>query len=128
MRPAPQPLERTLDLPTLVAYAGATWDWYGTHYDPTAIAASGLPGPLVDGQMLGALLAEQALDWAPPGSRVVGMAFRFRSMVFAGDTVRCEAEVDSESKEEGRVRLRQKVRVGDRLAIDEAWTDIHLPT
>ena len=126
MRPPPPALERTLDLPTLVAYAGATWDWYGTHYDPAAIAASGLPGPLVDGQMLGALLAEQALDWAPAGSRVVAMAFRFRSMVFAGDTVRCEAEVESEA--DGRVRLRQKVRVGDRLAIDEAWTDLQQPT
>ncbi len=117
-------LERTLDLPSLVGYAAATWDWYGTHYDPAAIAASGLSGPLVDGQMLGALLAEHALDWAPPGARVRRMGFRFRSMVFAGDTVRVVGEV--EAAEAGRVRLAQRVLVGDRVAVEPAWTELEL--
>jgi acyl dehydratase len=117
-------LERTLDLPSLVGYAAATWDWYGTHYDPAAIAAAGLPAPLVDGQMLGALLAEHALDWAPASARIRRMGFRFRSMVFAGDTVRVVGEV--ETAEDGRVRLTQRVLVGDRVAVEPAWIELEL--
>lgn len=118
-------LERTLDLAHLVGYAAATWDWYGTHYDPVAIAAAGLSGPLVDGQMLGALLAEQALDAAGPGAEVRRMGFRFKSMVFAGDTVRVEGSVESV---DGRtVRLAQRVLVGERAAVEPAWTELELP-
>lgn len=117
-------LERTLDLASLVGYAAATWDWYGTHYDPAAIAAAGLPAALVDGQMLGALLAEHALTSAPVGAEVRRMGFRFRSMVFAGDTVRVEGEV--ETLEAGRVRLKQRVLVGDRVAVEPAWTELDL--
>ncbi|HKA11279.1 MAG TPA: MaoC/PaaZ C-terminal domain-containing protein [Candidatus Dormibacteraeota bacterium] len=118
-------LERTLDMTYLVAYAGATWDWYGTHYDPAAIAAAGLPGPLVDGQMLGALLAEQALDAAGPGAQVRRMGFRFRSMVFAGDTVRVEGSVVSVAGQ--RIRLAQRILVGERLAVEPAWTELDVP-
>jgi acyl dehydratase len=119
------PLERRLDLPALVGYAAATWDWYPTHYDPEAVAAASLPAPLVDGQMLGALLAEQALDWAPPGARVTRMRFRFRSMVFAGDAVRCESEVTSQ--EGRRLVLRQRVIAGERVAIEDAELELELP-
>lgn len=126
MTGAPPPiLERRLDLATLVAYSAATWDWYPTHYDREVTSAAGLAGPLVDGQMFGGLLAEQALDWAPAGTRVVAMGFRFRSMVFAGETVRCEATIESRSH--NRVRLAQRVVVGDRVAVEPAWTVVELP-
>jgi acyl dehydratase len=117
-------LRRTLDLTSLVGYAAATWDWYPTHYDPAAVAAAGLSGPLVDGQMLGALLAEQALDWAGPAAQVRRMAFRFRAMVFAGDTVSVVGEV--ESVEGSRVRVLQRVLVGERVAVEPAWTELEM--
>jgi len=119
-------LERTLELPDLVAYAGATWDWHRVHYDPETIARFRLPGALVDGQMLGALLAEQALDWAGPQALIRRMAFRFKSMVFAGDTVRCEGEISA--VEGGRITLTQRVVVGDRAAIEAATTELDLGT
>lgn len=118
-------LVRRLDLASLVAYAAATWDWYPTHYDPAAVADAALPGPLVDGQMLGALLAEQALDGAPAGARVRRMGFRFRSMVFAGDTVRVEGDVEASAGRQ--VRIRQCVLVGERVAVEPAWTELELP-
>ena len=117
-------LELKLELPDLVAYAGATWDWYRVHYDPAIIAQLKLPGPLVDGQMLGALLAEQALDWAGPRAIIRRMAFRFKSMVFAGDTVRCVAEVAT--VEGRRVTLTQRVMVGERVAVEPATTELDL--
>ncbi len=122
-------LEQKLDLVDLVMYAAATWDWYRWHYDAAAARESGLPGPLVDGQMLGALLARQALAWAGPRARVRRMSFRFSSMVFAGDTVRCDGEVMKVAEAEAAtlVTLAQRVRVGERVTIDAAVMDLEIP-
>lgn len=122
-------LECTLDIVDLVRYAGATWDWYRWHYDVAAAREAGLRGPLVDGQMLGALLARQALAWAGPRSRVRRMSFRYASMVFAGETVRCESEVAS-VKTAGAmlvVSLTQRILVGDRAAIESATMELEIP-
>lgn len=78
---------RTVDQSRMVMYAGATWDWYRLHYDRAFAGELGLDGPLVDGQMLGAFLAEQILDHFGPAARIRTMSFRFRAMVFAGDTI-----------------------------------------
>lgn len=86
-------LERLLDESVLVAYGAATWDWHRLHYDQAYCAEAGLPGPLVDGQMFGALIAEQILDGLGPGAWITKLQFRFKTMVFAGDTVRLEAEI-----------------------------------
>lgn len=87
------PLERRLALPALVAYGGATWDWHRLHYDRDYAAARGQPAPVVDGQMLGALLVEALQDWLGPGAFVRRLAFRFRRPVLADETVRCEGKV-----------------------------------
>jgi acyl dehydratase len=122
-------LEQRLDLVDLVMYAGATWDWYRWHYDATAAAAARLPAPLVDGQMLGALLARHALTWAGPRARIRRMQFRFKSMVFAGDTIRCESEVTSVARADDGlvVSLAQRVLVGDRVAVDSATMELRTP-
>ncbi|MBI4579218.1 MAG: hypothetical protein HY718_05915 [Planctomycetes bacterium] len=122
------PLIRTLDLPRLVAYAGATWDWHPVHFDPATAVRFNLPAPVVDGQMLGALLAEQSLDWAGSQAFVRKMAFRIRSMAFAGECVRCDSEVVSVTRV-GAVRvvtLRQRVTVAERVIIDDASLDLHV--
>ena len=65
------------------------------HYEPEYAAARRIPGPIVDGQMFGALLAEALIDWLGPRAFIRRMSFRLRAMVFAGETVRCEGEVAS---------------------------------
>lgn len=112
-------LERELSLVSLVVYAGATWDWQRMHYDA---AASGSERPVADGQMLGALLAKQAMDWGGPGAWVTRMGFRFKAMVFAGDTVRCESEVVGVQERAGGllVDLRQWVTCDRGPAIEHA--------
>jgi acyl dehydratase len=87
------PLQRTIRLTDMVAYAGATWDWYRVHYDPEFVKQKQLPGPIVDGQVFGALLVEQLQDWLGPRSFVHRLNFTFRNLVFAGETVRCEGTV-----------------------------------
>ncbi|MGY1694718.1 MULTISPECIES: MaoC/PaaZ C-terminal domain-containing protein [unclassified Geodermatophilus] len=87
------PLERRFDRAGMVAYAGATWDWHRLHHDETYLAEKQLPAPVVDGQLFGALLAEQVQDWLGPSCFVTRLWFRFAGLVFAGETVRCEATV-----------------------------------
>jgi len=86
-------LERTITLPAMIAYAGATWDWYRLHYDPDFVAANKLPGPVVDGQVFGALLVEQIQDWLGPYCFVQTLDFQFKNLVFAQETVRCSGTV-----------------------------------
>lgn len=124
------PFERRMGAERLVAYAGATWDWHRLHYDHDYLTERGLPGPLVDGQMFGALLAEQAVDWLGPRARVTRMAFRFAAMVFAGETVRVEGEVESVQDSDAHrvLTLRQRVLKPDGTpAIAAATTEVSVP-
>ncbi|MGZ6174273.1 MAG: MaoC/PaaZ C-terminal domain-containing protein [Candidatus Binataceae bacterium] len=122
------PLERVLTQMRLVAYGAATWDWHRLHYEPEYAAARNIPGPIVDGQMFGALLAEALIDWLGPRAFIRRMSFRLRAMVFAGETVRCEGEVASILAEADCdvVRVTQRVRVGERIAVEPASAEIVL--
>ena len=87
------PLQRTIGLVDMIAYAGATWDFYRLHYDPQFVAAAGVPGPVVDGQVFGALFVELIQDALGPRCFVYELSFTFRNLMFAGETVRCEGTV-----------------------------------
>src|SRR5271167_4733144 len=123
------PLERVLTQVRMAAYGGATWDWHRLHCEPEYAAARNIAGPIVDGQMFGALLAEALLDWLGPRAFIRRMNFRLRAMVFAGEMVRCEGEVTSIITEEDCdvVRVVQRVRVGERIAVEPATAEIVLP-
>jgi len=114
------PLERTISATDMVAYAGATWDWHRLHYDVTYAESKGAPLPVVDGQMLGALMAEQLLDHLGASAFISRLGFRFKSMVFAGDTVRVEGSVSG--VEAGSITFEQRVMVGDRVAAEGTAT------
>lgn len=111
-------LERTVTLTDMIAYAGATWDWHRLHYDPAYLAAKRLPAPIVDGQLFGALLVQQAQDWLGPQAVVRRLHFRFKELVFAGETVRCVADVSRVAREaDGTVvHLDARVEIVDRAA------------
>lgn len=111
--------ERTVDLTRMVRYAAATWDWHRLHYDGDHASALGFPGPVVDGQMFGAFLAEQVLDCFGPHTVVLSISFRFRAMVFAGETVAVTGRVVSIHAEPTgkRVTVEQAINVGDRLCV-----------
>jgi acyl dehydratase len=120
----PPPLERRIDLPQMIAYAGATWDWHRIHYDQAYLDSKQLPAPVVDGQVLGALLAEQLLGWAGPAWRLAALDFRFANLVFAGETVRCELEVTD--RDERRIAVAGRVVVVEdgRAAVSTASAEL----
>ncbi|MBW9216126.1 hypothetical protein KV102_14900 [Mumia sp. zg.B53] len=122
-QPVP-PLERTITLTDMVAYAGATWDWHQLHYDPAYVAEKRLPGPVVDGQVFGALLVEMLQDWLGPDSFVQTIDFTFRNLMFAGETVRCEGQVVAVTEDTVEVAMSATILgsdgVDDRFAVRPA--------
>ena len=119
-------LERTIDLADMIAYAGATWDWHRLHYDPAYLAEKRVPAPVVDGQVFGAYLAEQALIAFGTRVEIRKLSFRFRSMVFAGETIACHGEVSTtEHTPSGLiVGVAQTILVGERIAVAPAFTEV----
>lgn len=109
-----EPLERTIDLPRMIAYAGATWDWHRLHYDPAFVERMGVKAPVVDGQIFGALLAEMLLDHFGPRAFITSLSVRYRAMVFAGEAIRCEGTVSQHTDDGVTVGL--TVSAGDKIA------------
>lgn len=119
-------LVRTIELTDMIAYAGATWDWHRLHYDPGYLAENHLPAPVVDGQVFGAYLAGQLLDAFGPRTFIRKMSFRFRSMVFAGETITCQATVTSVDVTPKGVVLGvdQQITVGERVVVAPAFAEV----
>jgi acyl dehydratase len=88
-------LVRTFTLTDLVGYGAATWDWHRLHYDDAYARAAGLPGPVVDGQLWGALMARQVLDRIGPTGRLRRLAVRYRGVVTVGEKVTLRAWADA---------------------------------
>lgn len=105
--------ERTITLPAMVAYAGATWDWYGLHYDPEFVAAAKVPAPVVDGQVFGAYFVELCQDAFGPQSFVRELSFTFRNLMFAGETVRVEGTIAELDETRAVVELTATILASD---------------
>ncbi len=122
------PFERSFTAVDLMAYGGATWDWHRLHYDLDFVRAMKLPKVVVDGQALGAVFAKPLLDWLGPRAFIRKLSLKYRSMVFAGDTVHGAGEVTAIRADGNHdvVTVAQRLSVGDRLAA-EATAEIRLP-
>ncbi len=92
-------LEKKIHLPNMMAYGAATWDFARIHYDERHARSQGLPGPVVDGQMLGAFLAQLVQDWAGSHSFIQSLSFRNRGMVLPGDVLTCEGRIANVHRE-----------------------------
>lgn len=106
------PLRRTIELTDMVAYAGSTWDWHKLHYDGEYLASKKLPAPVVDGQVFGAYLVEQLQDWLGTKAWVQALDFRFKNLVFAGETIECTATVTGVETDGDRLIITVASEVG----------------
>lgn len=123
------PRLQVIDAATMAAYAGATWDWFSIHLDAEAARRAGFLDAIVDGQMLGAILAAHAQDGAGPGVRVTAMTFRNTSAVYRGEMIRVTGSCTQVAS--GRATIEQDVHVIDpvtqrrvRAAVQGALTTI----
>ena len=106
-------LQKTFTTVDLFAYGAATWDWHRMHYDAELARSKGFAGPVIDGQMYGALFARVAMRWAGPRAFMTRMSLRIKSMAFAGDTLRAEGSVTAVNG--GSVVLEQRLLNGARV-------------
>ena len=117
-----RPLHRRIALADMVAYGAATWDWHRLHYDEAHARRLGAPAPLVDGQMLGALLAECVLRSAGPGARLVRLSYRNRAPVRAGETVDCAGTIAT--SDDAGFSVDMSVSVGEQLVVAPAFAQL----
>lgn len=89
-------------LTALVMYAGATWDFHRYHYDESFVKTLGMPAPFMDGQMIGALLARQLMQWGGPDAFVRKLSYRQRATVYVDDTILIGGKVTDMTIEKGR--------------------------
>jgi acyl dehydratase len=82
-----------VSLTALVMYAGATWDFHRLHYDQAFAARHGMPAPVMDGQMIGALIARQLMQWGGTDAFVRRLSYRLRTPVHADDDIRLTGSV-----------------------------------
>ena len=94
-------LEKRITMPMMVFYAAATWDFHRYHYDLEYVREKGFDRPFVDGQMLGAILAQMLSDWTGDPGTIRRLGFRFREFAFPGDTLTCRGRVTGAEAGEG---------------------------
>ncbi len=86
-------LTKHCTLTSMIAYAGATWDWHRLHYDHEYLASKGLKALVVDGQVFGAYVVQAIQDWLGESAFISELDFRFAGLVFAEEFVKVSGEV-----------------------------------
>lgn len=86
---APLPeLEVRPELLDAVMYAAAMWEFQRLHFDPEWARREGLPGPIVQGPLLGNYLARAVTGAMGPGTELERLAWRNRAVVPVGEPLR----------------------------------------
>jgi acyl dehydratase len=86
----PTDLPQVLDEITyqrVVMNAGATWDYFPGHYDPTYAQEHGHPTIFVNTMHIAGFVDRVATDWAGPYSRVARRKMRLLGSIYAGDSM-----------------------------------------
>ena len=86
-------LTKHCTLTSMIAYAGATWDWHRLHYDHDYLKSKGLSTPVVDGQVFGAYVVQAIQDWLGESAFISELDFRYAGLVFAEEHVQVSGEI-----------------------------------
>ncbi len=84
----------------LALFAGASGDHNPIHLDDEEAKAGGLPGVIVHGMLMMAILGQMLTQWVPQ-SRVRKFSNRFAAMAVPGDTITCSGKVVAKREEGG---------------------------
>ncbi len=100
------PLHCSLDLETLVRYAGASGDFNRIHYDAEyARAAAGLDGVIGHGLLAMALVVRAVTDWIGDSGRVRRSTARFSATTKLGDRLTISGEVVEQDEARSVLRM-----------------------
>src|SRR5690242_15741167 len=86
--------EIDVTLTSLVMYAAATWDFHRYHYDAQYVRERGFAAPFVDGQMFGAVIARELMNWGGRDAFLRRLRYRVSAMLFVGDRLVYSGEVE----------------------------------
>ena len=117
-------LTKHCTLTSMIAYAGATWDWHRLHYDQEYLASKGLKAPVVDGQVFGAYVVQAIQDWLGESAFISELDFRYAGLVFAEEHVQVSGEVIEASSTEVSISLKIDVIDAKGLVIRPAVAPI----
>lgn len=106
------PVTKKISLVSNVMYSAATWDFHRHHYDRSFTDSRGLLGTFLDGQELGAFLAQLVTQWAGVGGIIKKLALRYRVMVLPGDVLTCKGKT-----------VEKFTRNGENLVRCELWIE-----
>jgi acyl dehydratase len=98
-------LVKPITLVNMVIYAAAVWDFIPLHFDRDYAQRRGFSQPCVDGQMLGAFLAQVVTDWIGEAGTLKTLTFRLREFVYPGDTLTCKGCVINKRAQDGEYLL-----------------------
>ncbi|MCP4184150.1 MAG: dehydratase [Hyphomicrobiales bacterium] len=93
------PISRT----QLALFAGASGDHNPIHLDEKEAKAGGLPGVIVHGMLMMAILGQMLTNWVSQ-SQIKAFSNRFAAMAVPGDVITCSGKVVAKREENG-VRL-----------------------
>jgi acyl dehydratase len=120
--------DKTFTAADLMAYGAATWDWHRVHYDLVRAKEFSFPNVFVDGQTYGSIFARHAMDWFGPKAFIKKMSVRYRTMVFAGESIKGKGEVvDIQVAGEHAVVVISQVLMKGDSVVAACRTEAHLP-
>ena len=111
-------------LTSMIAYAGATWDWHRLHYDHDYLKSKGLAAPVVDGQVFGAYVVQAIQDWLGESAFIAELDFRYAGLVFAEERVQVSGEITAVSGSEVSLSLKIDVVAANGAVLRPAVTPI----
>ena len=85
----------------MVQWAGVTSDFYEIHHDKDFAVANGLPGPIVQGDLKNAFLAELMTDWIGVEGILRKLSSQYRGMDEPGHTLYCKGTVVKKYTQKG---------------------------
>ncbi len=94
-------LSRKISALDLALYSAATWDFHRIHYDDQFAKSVGLKTAIMDGQMLGSLVAKMIDSWLKGNCEIKKLSTTYRKMVFAGDSLKIGGRVRSVNRVRG---------------------------
>jgi len=77
----------------LVMWAGASGDYNEVHYDKDFAQSKGLPGVIVQGQLVCSFLGQLMTDWIREQGVLRKLTCSYRGMNFPGEALNCKGRV-----------------------------------
>ena len=98
-------LKHRVDLPQLMRYAAATWNFFLLHLEKEFAQKQGFKDANIHALFYGALLAKMMTEWIGDPGRLNRLGYRVTVMGFPGDTLVAKGKVVKKYQERGQNRV-----------------------